>query len=89
MKDEEAKEMHKIIVNMISMIDRSCYEVYEKLGQESAELAFNAVVFAMLTRICSGLAENRGQGAFKNYWEEITEVMNKLVEHIDCHETRH
>ena len=89
MKDKEAQEMHKIIVNMISMIDQSCYEVSEKLGQEAAERAFNAVVFAMLTRICGGLAENRGQGAFKNYWEQITELMNKLVDHIDCQQTRH
>lgn len=87
--DEEAKELKKIIASMLSLIEQKCYEVSEKLGQESAEHAYDAVTFAMLTRVCTGLAEDRGQEAFKNYWKLITEVMTKVVEQIDCKQTRH
>ena len=85
----ESKEMQKVALRMILAIDESFDGLAKKSGHEFAEKVYNAVAMTMLTCICAGLVENRGQKAFEQYWEEVTEVMNDLVEKLACQETRH
>ena len=87
MKDIEA--MQKVALRMVLAIDQSFDDLAKKSGHEFAEGTYNAVAMTMLTRICAGLIENRGQKAFEQYWEDVTEVMNQLVEQLACQETRH
>ena len=86
---KDAKAMQKVALRMILAIDKSFDDLAKKSGHEFAEGAYNAVAMTMLTRICAGLVENRGQKAFEQYWEDVTEVMNDLVQQLACQETRH
>ena len=74
---------------MILAIDKSFDDLAKKSGHEFAEGTYNAVAMTMLTRICAGMALNRGQHAFEEYWSDITDTMKELVEQIACKETRH
>jgi hypothetical protein len=86
---KDVKEMQKVALRMILTIDKSFDDLSKKSGHEFAEGTYNAVAMTMLTRICAGLVENRGKKAFEQYWEDVTEVMNELVENLTCQETRH
>ena len=86
---KDAKAMQKVALRMILAIDKSFDDLAKKSGHEFAEGTYNAVAMTMLTRVCAGLAENRGQKAFEQYWEDVTEVMNDLVQQLACKETRH
>lgn len=86
---KDIKAMQKVALRMILAIDQSFDDLAKKSGHEFAEGTYNAVAMTMLTRICAGLIENRGQKAFEQYWEEVTEIMNDLVEQLACQETRH
>lgn len=89
MKTKETKEVQKVALRMIATIDKAFDELSDKAGHEFADTAYNAVAMTMLTRVCAGLVENRGQKAFEQYWEDVTEVMNDLVQQLACKETRH
>jgi hypothetical protein len=86
---KDAKAMQKVALRMILAIDKSFDDLAKKSGHEFAEGTYNAVAMTMLTRVCAGLVENRGKKAFEQYWEEVTEIMNDLVQQLACKETRH
>jgi hypothetical protein len=86
---KDSKAMQKVALRMISAIDKSFDDLAKKSGHEFAEGTYNAVAMTMLTRVCAGLVENRGQKAFEQYWEDVTEVMNDLVQQLACQDTRH
>jgi hypothetical protein len=89
MKTKENKEIQKVALRMIATIDKAFDELSDKAGHEFADTAYNAVAMTMVVHVCASLAKNRGKKAYQQYWEEVTEIMNGLVEQLACEETRH
>ena len=83
------KEIAKIALRVVATIDNTFDELAKRVDYKTAEGAYNAVAMTMLTRICAGMALNRGQHEFEEYWSDITDTMKELVKQIACKETRH